>query len=291
MPRVGVQRFVEVLGLLGELVCGTQIQILASGCPIRASAVLAGQAIGGVSAANDGSAALRAADERNQSVGDHRCEASTLGEERLEPFGAPVPTVLRDGCKRRIGEPATEVRVAGEPPDAGGKRIRIPRSDEERRPLVGQHFAYGRQVRGDDCLAGRHVFEQLERRGRVRGDCRCRIGECQDVRLPERAGDRRRRQQSPERHAAFDAESCRERPQPGKIWFLLVAPDDKASHVGQPCDRVEQHIDALPRVEVAGIGDSKRCQGARVTGARRHEPRAVGYDRNSRPAAEPCIVG
>ena len=79
--------------------------------------------------------------------------------------------------------------------------------------------------------------------------------------------------------------------QPGQIGLFLLAADDHASHVWHPCDGVEQHVDALPGVEVASVGNSKGCRGVRGSGAGRHEPRAVGHNRHARAGAESRVVG
>ena len=60
-----MERLVQILGLLGELVRRTQVEIFAAGRWISTPACLARQAAGGVCTANESSAALRAADEGN----------------------------------------------------------------------------------------------------------------------------------------------------------------------------------------------------------------------------------
>ena len=60
---------------------------------------------------------------------------------------------------------------------------------------------------------------------------------------------------SGERHPALDAEPGGERTQSSEVRLLLVAADDESLHVRHARDRFEQHVDALPRVEVAGVRD------------------------------------
>ncbi len=68
----------------------------------------------------------------------------------------------------------------------------------------------------------------------------------------------------------LDAQSFGERAQPREIRFLLVAANDEAAHLGHARDRLEQHVDALPGVEMARVRDSaeagRGAEGARVPG-------------------------
>jgi hypothetical protein len=77
VPGVGVQRFVEILRLLGELFCGTQVEVVSVGCPILAAAALADESRGAVGA-SDSPLAVRAADTRQETVGDHRSAAEDV---------------------------------------------------------------------------------------------------------------------------------------------------------------------------------------------------------------------
>ena len=263
VARVGVQGFVEVFRLLREGVSRAQVQILIARGLVEAAAALARQLTLSAGAAGQGAAALGAADERNQSIGNHRVGASTSLKRISSRSARRSQLYSATASRAALPSRGAKRRVVDQPSDAARKRIRVARRDEQGVDLVGQNFAERRQPRRHDGLAGGHVFEQLERRRRVRRDRRRGIGQRHDVCARELAGDGRGRQMSGERHPVLDAQSFGERPQPREIRFLLVAAHDEAAHLGHLRDRLEQHVDALPGVEMTRIGDRAGCQGAR----------------------------
>ena len=89
-----------------------------------------------------------------------------------------------------------------------------------------------------------------------------------------------------------EAARRRERGDPREIALARMPADDAPAHVGQQRQRLDQHVDALPRIEVPGVGDD-RPAGARARPgerrARRSSRVAVGDDGDG--AARPEPVG
>ena len=148
MPRIGVQRFVQVFGLLRELDAGTQVEVVAAGAVVRPAAALARPARRGVPASTPWQSGHRTSDSRASEIIGRRDHSS---KQRFEPLGPAIPRVLR----HRVAPPrASRVR-----PAPGRRRSRsiaaaiaagISRRHEQRIHPVVQDLANGRQVGRDD---------------------------------------------------------------------------------------------------------------------------------------------
>ena len=113
----------------------------------------------------------------------------------------------------------------------------------------------------------------------------------QDVGVRDRAGDVLRRQEAGELNARAQAARRRQRGDALDIGLPRMPADDAPVHVGQQRQRLDQHVDALPRIEMSGVGDD-RTLGVRAGPRERalgHQPRAVGDDGDG--AARPEPVG
>ena len=134
VTRVGVQRLVQILRLLGELDARTQIEIVARRAVVRAAAAPAAPARPGGPASAPWQSGT--AHEREQTVRDHQRSAVTSVEQRFEPLGAAVPGVLRRGVERgarQPARPAPDRRAAAESHPPARRRPRARRAAHRRR--------------------------------------------------------------------------------------------------------------------------------------------------------------
>ena len=176
---------------------------------------------------------------------------------RISSRSARRSQELAATAARAAAKPGAKRRIVDQPSIRRGQRLRVARRDEQRVDLVGQNLAERRQPRRDDGLAGGHVFEQLERRRRVRRDRRRGFGSagCRRARAAPATSDGGRCPvnvtRSSMRSPLAVAQASRDR-------VLLVAADDEAAHV--------RHAARSPRA--ARRRPSRRRDGPRTRSCR-----------------------
>ena len=185
VARVGVQRLVEVLRLLGETHAGVQVEVLR----VRGEPAVAGAAGEVGRRAADGAAAIRAPHQFHQPRRNHArlpITASSSASMRSARLSQVHSRTSSRACAARrdasAASPSTRARPAASDPASPGFH-------EDRVLVRPQHLAQRRQVRRDDGPPRRHVLEQLQRR-RVGGrHAAGRVGQ-RPARRPDAAAPR-----------------------------------------------------------------------------------------------------
>ena len=163
-------------------------------------------------------------------------------------------------------------------------RLRAPAA----RALVDEHLPERRQIGGHDGPPRGEVLEQLQRRAVGRGDGRSR-GSAAPARVPRRrwpatseCGSKPR-----EPDARAEAEGAARSVTRARSGSAGCPPTMSPSMPSSLGECAHEDVDALPGIEMAGVGGNERpCRGAADERPRRVEPGAVGHDGESFARAE-----
>ena len=164
-----------------------------------------------------------------------------------------------------------ERRVGGNPPERRRKRRRIARRHEQRRAPVGEHFTNGRQIGRDDRPAEREVLEQLERRRVALGYRRRGVRQHEHVSGGEARHDFLLRDQAGDGDARAQLQAVDEPLHAQAIGLARMAADDEAVHLRHERERADEDVDALPGVQVPGVGGHLRVRRPARGPVRRHQ--------------------
>ena len=177
-------------------------------------------------------------------------------------FAARVSPTRRyaASAKARVARPVASVWSPMRRRTAAASAVGEPGLYQQRVVFMPQNLAQRGQIGRHDGTACREVLEELERRGVTLGGVRRCVGQYQHMGRASSATDRCRREPARERHPIADAFLAREAVEPHVIGLSRLPADDACLHVRKFRQRVQQHVDALPRVKVAGVGDRERGQ-------------------------------
>ena len=259
VARVGVQRLVEVLRLLGERRRRPQVQIArprAARCPHDVH-------VERLAAVGERPAAVGTARQRQQRAEIMR-RARAASSTDVEPFGARVPPVVGRVVERRARQPVEPRAIADDSaPIAPASRSRRPGLDQHRVHVVGQHFAQRGQIRRDDRAAGGEVLEQLQRRRVALGNraSACSAARARGARASS-AATYGWRQPAGELDAVGDSTRARQRLEPRPVTLSGLPADDRAR--GRRAARASasmQDVHAFPRIQVTCVADRERRAG------------------------------
>ncbi len=256
VARIGMQGRVEILRLLGERRRGPQVQI-ARAFGGSMSARLAHERLAGVC---QGPAAVGTARQRQQRRGDHR-RAPVASSTGLEPFGARVPAVAGRRVERGARQPVEPRAIGQQRVDGSRQRSRLPRLDEHRVHVVGQHFTQRRQIRRDHRAARGEVLEELQRRRVALGNRAPHVRQREDLATADGRGDVGWRQPSGELDAVRHATRASQRLEPRPVALSGLPADDEPVDAGDERKRLDQDVHAFPRIQVTRVSHLRRAVG------------------------------
>ena len=130
------------------------------------------------------------------------------------------------------------------------------------------------------------VLEQFQRRRVSLGDRSRRVGQDEDVRAGQVLDHGRRRDEAGHGDAVADAERADQIVDARPIGFTWMAPDNQPIDARHPRQRLDEDINAFPRIEMPGVcGDARRARHRRLARPHRNRPRAVRHHEHARSRA------